>query len=197
MRPVRRALISVHDKRGVAEFARGLAGLGVSVISTGGTARHLRAAGVCVTEVSDFTGVAETLGGRVKTLHPKLHAGILACRDSEAHRLEMERAMVSLCGVQVVVGAQTKVLEAMGCGTPVVSTPAGNYGIDGVSGRELHVAEGAEAFAARAIELLEGQGWDDMSAAGRRLVLDRFAPARAGAQLERAIQDAVAARRRR
>ena len=92
MRPVRRALISVHDKRGVAEFARGLAGLGVSVISTGGTARHLRAAGVCVTEVSDFTGVAETLGGRVKTLHPKLHAGILACRDSEAHRLEMERA---------------------------------------------------------------------------------------------------------
>lgn len=92
MRSVRRALISVHDKRGVAEFARGLSGLGVAIISTGGTARHLRAAGVRVTEVSDFTGSPEALGGRVKTLHPKLHAGILALRDSEAHRLEMERA---------------------------------------------------------------------------------------------------------
>ena len=92
MRVARLAIISVHDKRGVAEFARGLVELGVTILSTGGTARHLRDAGIKVTDVSDFTGVPETLGGRVKTLHQKIHAGILALRDNEAHRLEMERA---------------------------------------------------------------------------------------------------------
>ncbi len=92
MRPARLAILSVHDKRGLAEFAGGLAGLGVTLLSTGGTARHLRAAGIRVTEIAEFTGVPEALAGRVKTLHPKIHAGILALRDSEAHRLEMERA---------------------------------------------------------------------------------------------------------
>jgi len=91
MRQARCALITVHQKRGVAEFARGLCELGVAVIATGGTARHLRQAGVPVTEVAEVTGAAEALGGRVKTLHPRIHAGILASRDSEAHRLEMER----------------------------------------------------------------------------------------------------------
>lgn len=91
MRQARCALISVHDKTGVAEFARGLRGLGVRLLSTGGTARHLREAGVEVAEVAELTGAPELLGGRVKTLHPRIHAGILACRDSEAHRLEMER----------------------------------------------------------------------------------------------------------
>jgi phosphoribosylaminoimidazolecarboxamide formyltransferase/IMP cyclohydrolase len=91
MRQARCALISVYNKKGVADFARGLCNLGVRIISTGGTAEHLRKAGIPVTEVAEFTGQAEALGGRVKTLHPKIHAGILASRDSEAHRLEMER----------------------------------------------------------------------------------------------------------
>ncbi|MDD5556917.1 MAG: bifunctional phosphoribosylaminoimidazolecarboxamide formyltransferase/IMP cyclohydrolase [bacterium] len=91
MRRARRALISVHSKEGIEAFARGLAGLGVEIVSTGGTAAVLRRAGIGVTEVASFTGSPEILGGRVKTLHPKIHAGILAGRDNEAHRLEMER----------------------------------------------------------------------------------------------------------
>ncbi|MCX6339875.1 MAG: bifunctional phosphoribosylaminoimidazolecarboxamide formyltransferase/IMP cyclohydrolase [Candidatus Aureabacteria bacterium] len=90
MRQARCALISVHDKKGVADFARGLSNLGIRIISTGGTAEQLRKAGIPVTDVAAFTGQAEALGGRVKTLHPKIHAGILASRESEAHRLEME-----------------------------------------------------------------------------------------------------------
>ncbi|HWH19967.1 MAG TPA: bifunctional phosphoribosylaminoimidazolecarboxamide formyltransferase/IMP cyclohydrolase [Solirubrobacterales bacterium] len=82
---VRRALISVSDKTGVADFAKALAGLGVEILSTGGTATALREAGLEVTDVSDFTGQEEILDGRVKTLHPRLHAAILARRDDPAH----------------------------------------------------------------------------------------------------------------
>src|SRR6184192_3855421 len=70
---VRRALLSVSDKRGIVDFARGLADLGVEIVSTGGTARELEDAGVAVRSVEDFTGFPEIMGGRVKTLHPKLH----------------------------------------------------------------------------------------------------------------------------
>jgi phosphoribosylaminoimidazolecarboxamide formyltransferase / IMP cyclohydrolase len=82
---VRRALISVSDKTGVADFARSLAALGVEILSTGGTASALREAGVEVTDVSQFTGQEEILGGRVKTLHPRLHAALLARRDDDEH----------------------------------------------------------------------------------------------------------------
>ena len=82
---VRRALISVSDKTGVAEFARGLSGLGVEILSTGGTAAAVREAGVEVKEVSEFTGSEEILDGRVKTLHPRLHAALLARRDDPEH----------------------------------------------------------------------------------------------------------------
>src|SRR5215217_3270043 len=82
---VRRALISVSDKTGVVDFARGLAGLGVEIVSTGGTASALREAGIEVRDVSDLTGSPEILGGRVKTLHPRLHAGVLAVRNDPAH----------------------------------------------------------------------------------------------------------------
>ncbi|MEK7738301.1 MAG: bifunctional phosphoribosylaminoimidazolecarboxamide formyltransferase/IMP cyclohydrolase, partial [Pseudomonadota bacterium] len=75
------ALISVSDKRGVVDFARALHGLGVKLLSTGGSAKLLRDAGVPVTEVSDYTGFPEMLDGRVKTLHPKVHGGILGRRD--------------------------------------------------------------------------------------------------------------------
>jgi phosphoribosylaminoimidazolecarboxamide formyltransferase / IMP cyclohydrolase len=79
--PIRRALLSVFDKRGLVELARFLAGHGVELLASGGTRFALIAAGVDVTEVADYTGQPEVLGGRVKTLHPKIHAGILARRD--------------------------------------------------------------------------------------------------------------------
>ena len=85
MTKVKRALVSVSDKSGVVEFARGLAALGVELLSTGGTARLLQKEGLAVTEVSAYTGFAEMLDGRVKTLHPKIHAGLLARRDDSAH----------------------------------------------------------------------------------------------------------------
>jgi len=88
---VRRALVSVHDKTGVIDFARGLAALGVEIVSTGGTARLLRDSGVVVRDVSEVTGFPEMLDGRVKTLHPKIHGGILARRDVPTHLEALER----------------------------------------------------------------------------------------------------------
>jgi phosphoribosylaminoimidazolecarboxamide formyltransferase/IMP cyclohydrolase len=82
---IRRALLSVSDKRGIVEFARGLAGLGVELVSTGGTATELATAGLDVRAIEDFTGFPEIMDGRVKTLHPRLYAGLLAVRDDQAH----------------------------------------------------------------------------------------------------------------
>jgi phosphoribosylaminoimidazolecarboxamide formyltransferase / IMP cyclohydrolase len=82
---IRRALLSVHDKTGVVDFARALATLGVEILSTGGTAALLRDAGVAVRDVAQVTGFPEMLDGRVKTLHPRIHGGILARRDVPAH----------------------------------------------------------------------------------------------------------------
>ncbi len=82
---VARALLSVSDKTGVVEFARGLAGLGIEIVSTGGTARELQAAGIQVRSITDLTGFPEIMDGRVKTLHPKLYAGLLAVRDNPEH----------------------------------------------------------------------------------------------------------------
>jgi phosphoribosylaminoimidazolecarboxamide formyltransferase / IMP cyclohydrolase len=88
---IARALISVSDKTGVVDLARRLSAAGLEILSTGGTARALGAAGVPVREVSDFTGAPEILGGRVKTLHPRVHGGILG-RPTAAHRAEMQKA---------------------------------------------------------------------------------------------------------
>src|SRR5690554_2205258 len=82
-RPVRRALLSVSDKTGILEFAQALRELEIELLSTGGTAKLLRDAGIEVTEVSDYTGHPEIMGGRVKTLHPKVHGGILGRRDQD------------------------------------------------------------------------------------------------------------------
>jgi phosphoribosylaminoimidazolecarboxamide formyltransferase / IMP cyclohydrolase len=82
---IRRALLSVSDKRGIVDFARGLAELGVEVVSTGGTSRELEGAGIDVRSIEDLTGFPEIMGGRIKTLHPKLHAGLLAVRDDAEH----------------------------------------------------------------------------------------------------------------
>jgi phosphoribosylaminoimidazolecarboxamide formyltransferase/IMP cyclohydrolase len=87
---VARALLSVSDKRGIVDFARGLAELGVEIVSTGGTARELSAAGVAVRPIEDFTGFPEIMDGRVKTLHPKLYAGVLARRDDPEHMAAAE-----------------------------------------------------------------------------------------------------------
>ena len=81
-----RALISLTDKSGVGEFARELAALGIEILSTGGTAKKIREAGVPVMDVSEFTGFPEMLDGRVKTLHPKVHGGILNQRANSEHR---------------------------------------------------------------------------------------------------------------
>src|SRR6185503_15246791 len=90
--PVRRAIISVSNKSGVVELARSLVALGVSILSTGGTAKLLTREGVSVTEVSSYTGFPEMLDGRVKTLHPKIHGGILARRDQPAHLEAIRRS---------------------------------------------------------------------------------------------------------
>ncbi len=88
---VRRALVSVSDKTGVVDFARGLDEMGVEILSTGGTAGAIRDAGINVTDVSEFTGQEEILGGRVKTLHPRLHAALLAKRSDPEHMETLER----------------------------------------------------------------------------------------------------------
>jgi phosphoribosylaminoimidazolecarboxamide formyltransferase/IMP cyclohydrolase len=91
MSKIERALISVTDKRGVADFASALDQLGVEIVSTGGTANTLTNAGISVVEVSEFTGFPEMMGGRLKTLNPKIHAGILFRRHLREDVEQMER----------------------------------------------------------------------------------------------------------
>ncbi|MBA2351024.1 MAG: bifunctional phosphoribosylaminoimidazolecarboxamide formyltransferase/IMP cyclohydrolase [Burkholderiales bacterium] len=100
--PIKRALISVSDKTGIIEFARALHGAGVELLSTGGTAKALHDAGIAVVEIADYTGFAEMLDGRVKTLHPKVHAGILARRDSAEHMRALEQAAIPVIDLVVV-----------------------------------------------------------------------------------------------
>src|SRR5918912_838299 len=87
---IRRAVLSVSDKTGVVEFAKGLAALGIEIVSTGGTAQALEGAGLEVRAIDAFTGFPEIMGGRVKTLHPKLYAGLLARRDDPSHMVAAE-----------------------------------------------------------------------------------------------------------
>jgi phosphoribosylaminoimidazolecarboxamide formyltransferase/IMP cyclohydrolase len=88
--PIRRALLSVFDKTGMADLAKGLAGLGVELVSTGGTAKLIAEAGAAVRDIADLTGFPEMMDGRVKTLHPKVHGGLLSVRDNPAHQAAME-----------------------------------------------------------------------------------------------------------
>ena len=100
--PVRRALLSVSDKTGVVEFARALAAAGVELVSTGGTAAALRAAGLAVRDVAELTGFPEMMDGRVKTLHPAVHGGLLAVRDDPAHMEAMEAHGIGAIDLVVV-----------------------------------------------------------------------------------------------
>lgn len=102
MKKAQRALISVSDKSGIVEFAQALTGLGIGILSTGGTAKLLEKEGVAVTEVSAHTGFPEMLDGRVKTLHPKIHGGLLARRDVPAHMNALREAGIEPIDLVVV-----------------------------------------------------------------------------------------------
>src|SRR6185436_5739151 len=91
LRKIHRALISVSDKTGIVDFAQRLKGFGVEIISTGGTAKALREAGIDVLDVSDITGFPEMMDGRIKTLHPKIHGGLLGVRDNPEHLKAMQQ----------------------------------------------------------------------------------------------------------
>jgi phosphoribosylaminoimidazolecarboxamide formyltransferase/IMP cyclohydrolase len=102
LRPIRRALLSVTDKTGLVEFARVLASFGVDLVSTGGTSRALREAGLPVRDISDLTGFPEMLDGRVKTLHPKVHGGILHIRDNAEHMASVQEHEIEPIDMVVV-----------------------------------------------------------------------------------------------
>ena len=102
LKKIHRALISVSDKAGLVPFAKELARHSVEILSTGGTAKLLRENGVEVRDVADFTGFPEMLDGRVKTLHPKVHGGILGIRNDEIHRSQMEEHGISPIDLVVV-----------------------------------------------------------------------------------------------
>ena len=101
MSSIKRALISVSDKTGIAALAQSLHELGVELLSTGGTHKAISEAGVPVREVSDYTGFPEMMNGRVKTLHPMVHGGILALRDESTHVEAMETHGIG--GIDLVV----------------------------------------------------------------------------------------------
>ena len=102
MNKVKRALISVSEKKGILAFAKGLNALGIEILSTGGTARQLKESGIPVTEVSEYTGFPEILDGRVKTLHPKIHGGLLARREKPEHMEQVRKHKIGLIDMAVV-----------------------------------------------------------------------------------------------
>ncbi len=157
-----RALLSVSDKRGIVEFARGLADLGIEIVSTGGTAGELAAANVPVRLIEDFTGFPEIMGGRVKTLHPKLHAGLLAVRDdpehlraAEEHEIEfVDLVCVNLYPFERTAGErdveEATVVEQIDVGGPtMIRAAAKNFG-------HAAVVVSPESYDAVLAELREG-----------------------------------------
>lgn len=102
MNKIQRALISVSDKTGLEKLAKALAGFEIEIISTGGTAKFLKEKGIKVTEISDFTGFPEILDGRVKTLHPRVYAGLLAVRDNEEHKNQLKKSDIPRIDMVVV-----------------------------------------------------------------------------------------------
>ncbi|WP_299650206.1 bifunctional phosphoribosylaminoimidazolecarboxamide formyltransferase/IMP cyclohydrolase [uncultured Tateyamaria sp.] len=138
--PVRRALISVSDKTGLVDFATALAGHGVELLSTGGTARALRDAGLAVKDVSEVTGFPEMMDGRVKTLHPVVHGGLLALRDNDDHVAAMDAHDIGAIDLVVVnlypfeetvaKGAEyAEVIENIDIGGPaMIRSAAKNHG---------------------------------------------------------------------
>jgi len=102
MEKITKAILSVTDKTGISDFARELSLMNVEIISTGGTAKNIREAGVNVKDISDITGFPEMMDGRVKTLHPRVHGGLLALRDNARHIEDMNKNEISPISLVVV-----------------------------------------------------------------------------------------------
>ncbi|MEW6419168.1 MAG: IMP cyclohydrolase [Nitrospirota bacterium] len=102
MSKIKRAIISVSNKKGIVDFAQELNSMGIEIISTGGTAKTLKESGIPVKDVSEYTGSPEMLGGRVKTLHPKIHGGILSRRDNPNDMEEIKKYGIGLIDMVVV-----------------------------------------------------------------------------------------------
>jgi len=158
-RPVRRALVSVYDKTGLEELARGLTLAGVEIVSTGSTAATIAAAGVPVTAVGDVTGFPETLDGRVKTLHPHIHGGLLADLRKDSHREQLEElgilafelVVVNLYPFESTVASGADVddcVEQIDIGGPaMVRASAKNYANVAIVTSPAHYADVLEAVA--------------------------------------------------
>src|SRR4051794_41354539 len=102
MSKIHRGILSVTDKTGLVDFARKLSNMGVDLISTGGTAKLLRDSGIAVRDISDLTGFPEMMDGRVKTLHPKVHGGLLGVRDNPEHAAAMEQHGIASIDLVIV-----------------------------------------------------------------------------------------------
>jgi phosphoribosylaminoimidazolecarboxamide formyltransferase/IMP cyclohydrolase len=179
IQPVRRALISVSDKTGLIEFATALAELNVELISTGGTAKALREAGLVVSDVSDLTGFPEMMDGRVKTLHPAVHGGLLALRDDPNHVAAMEThgiGAIDLLAVNlypfeatVAAGADyTTAIENIDIGGPaMIRAAAKNHGF-------VNVVVDVEDYAA-VLDQLRANGGGTTQAFRQRLAQTAYA----------------------
>ncbi len=180
LRPIRRAIISVSDKTGLVDFARGLNECGVEIISTGGTMAALKKAGVQVVPVSSFTGSPEILDGRVKTLHPRIHAGILFRRDSQEHCDEIashefkpiDMVVVNLYPFEQTVAnpdsSEEEIVENIDIGGPSLIR-AGSKNFEGVA-----VVTSASQYANILAELQEQDGALSL-ASRKRLAAAAFA----------------------
>src|SRR3712207_6011087 len=176
---IKRALLSVSDKAGLAELGRALAARGVELVSTGGTAKALRDAGLEVRDISDLTGFPEMMDGRVKTLHPKVHGGLLAVRDDPEHASAMEAhgiGAIDLVVVNLYPFAQTvargagreEIIENIDIGGPsMVRSAAKNHDYVAIVTDPADYAE--------LIEALEGNGGATSLALRKRLAAKAFA----------------------
>ena len=181
LRPVRRALLSVTDKTGLIEFARTLGIFGVELVSTGGTAKALREAGLTVRDISDLTGFPEMFDGRVKTLHPKVHGGILHRREDKGHVASVEEhgiepidmVVVNLYAFEKTAGkpgvAFSDIIENIDIGGPsMVRSAAKNF-------EDVAVVTAVADYDALSVELAANSGSltrGDAVAAGEGRVCD-------------------------
>src|SRR2546430_10882649 len=142
---VQRALISVFDKTGIVEFAKRLAGLKIEILSTGGTAKLLRESGISVRDVSDFTGWPEMLGGRVKTLHPKVHGGLLFRRghaEDQKQAAEYGIAPIDLVAVNLYPFEATAAKAGLTATEPIQNNDIRRPPIPGSGAKEFESGGG-------------------------------------------------------
>src|SRR5829696_14377 len=164
LRHIRRALISVSDKTGIVDFARELSHFNVEIISTGGTAKALRDASITVRDISDITGFPEMMDGRVKTLHPRVHGGLLAIRDNAEHVAAMQEhgiEPIDLVAVNLYPFAETikregvtreEAIEQIDIGGPAMIRSAAK------NAHDVAVVVSAEQYAEVVDELKQNDG---------------------------------------